>query len=438
MTRITVAGFKSIREEQSIEIRPLTILAGANSSGKSSIIQPLLLMKQTLEATYDPPDPLLLDGPNVKFSSADQFLCRLTNRSRSNIFTVGIEYASLETVTTHYAKNPTDGYLEIPQMDVAVKGLKAFTSLRPGLDSRRILDIYPYWTRKRWSKLLRDVPELALWVGRYRCFLSVFLGMRGGRATSEGIEEFPTPLRYDVSRKLSKMIHLPGLRGNPERVYPRTSFGPDFPGTFSPYVATVVSDWQSRKDAKFSSLEEQLVKLGLTSRLKALQVSDIHVELHVTRPKTTSRAGAGDFVSIADVGVGVSQALPVVVALVAAEPEQLVYIEQPEIHLHPRAQMAMAEVLADAAKRGVRVVAETHSSLLLLAIQTLVAQGKLPPELVKLHWFKLNKKGFTEITSTDLDEAGRFDSDWPEDFGEVELNAERHFLNASEKHLMGH
>ena len=54
ITKIAVKGFKSIAEECAIDIRPLTILAGANSSGKSSIMQPLLLLKQTLEAPYDP------------------------------------------------------------------------------------------------------------------------------------------------------------------------------------------------------------------------------------------------------------------------------------------------------------------------------------------------------------------------------------------------
>ena len=71
ITGITVSGFKSLRDESHIEVRPLTILAGANSSGKSSIMQPLLLMKQTLEAQYDP-GPLLLNGPNVKFTAAEQ------------------------------------------------------------------------------------------------------------------------------------------------------------------------------------------------------------------------------------------------------------------------------------------------------------------------------------------------------------------------------
>ena len=61
ITKIAVKGFKSIAEECEIDIRPLTILAGANSSGKSSIMQPLLMLKQTLEAPYDP-GPLLIDG----------------------------------------------------------------------------------------------------------------------------------------------------------------------------------------------------------------------------------------------------------------------------------------------------------------------------------------------------------------------------------------
>jgi predicted ATPase len=60
--KIPVCGYKSLCSEQGLEIRPLTILAGANSSGKTSVMQPLLLLKQTLEAAYDP-GPLLLDGP---------------------------------------------------------------------------------------------------------------------------------------------------------------------------------------------------------------------------------------------------------------------------------------------------------------------------------------------------------------------------------------
>ena len=73
ITALTVRGFKSIHDETTIQIRPLTVLAGANSSGKSSMIQPLLLLKQTLESPYDP-GPLLLNGPNVKFTEVKQLV----------------------------------------------------------------------------------------------------------------------------------------------------------------------------------------------------------------------------------------------------------------------------------------------------------------------------------------------------------------------------
>lgn len=144
---------------------------------------------------------------------------------------------------------------------------------------------------------------------------------------------------------------------------------------------------------------------------------------------------AHDLVNIADIGFGVSQTLPVVVALRVAKPGQLVYIEQPEIHLHPRAQVAMARLLADAANRGVRVVAETHSSLVLLGVQSLVAEGVIASEKVKLHWFRRNDKtGATDISSADLDASGAY-GDWPEDFADVELTANRRYSEAAFERL---
>ena len=72
ITRIAVEGFKSISKRQSIDIAPLTILAGANSSGKSSIMQPLLMLKQTLGSYLGTPALLLLIGGPVTSSSPRQ------------------------------------------------------------------------------------------------------------------------------------------------------------------------------------------------------------------------------------------------------------------------------------------------------------------------------------------------------------------------------
>lgn len=83
-----------------------------------------------------------------------------------------------------------------------------------------------------------------------------------------------------------------------------------------------------------------------------------------------------------------------------------------------------------------RVIIETHSSLLLLAIRALVAEGKvIDPGDVILHWFSRREKdGQTEVATAELDKAGAF-GDWPVDFGDVALELESRYLDAAEPHL---
>ena len=240
----------------------------------------------------------------------------------------------------------------------------------------------------------------------------------------------------ELAAMISGLIHVPGLRGNPERNYKTTAVGDTFPGTFEYYVASVINQWQSSNDDRLSQLGMHLEHLGLTWKVQAKQRDETQVELKVGRLPRSLRGGAQDLVSIADVGFGVSQTLPVLVALLAAKPGQLVYIEQPEIHLHPRAQRALATIFAEAAKRGVIVIVETHSALLLRGIQTLVAKDELLPGLIKLHWFQRDPSGATKITSADLDNAGAF-GDWPEDFDDVELASDNEYLSAAEAKLFG-
>lgn len=424
ITQITVSGFKSINREQSIEIRPLTILAGANSSGKSSMMQPLLLFKQTLEETYDP-GALLLYGPNVKFTSADQLLSRVGKGQHANLLRIGIAAGANEALTLYFHKQE-DGGFEVQQMDFSTG--EGLFSLRLGMSHEEVLAATPARDRELYEKITQAHQKGRLTVVRERSFLALAIEPQ---APSLGT----ISIRFNLSNMethIRKTIHLPGFRGNPERTYPVTATSSVFPGTFENYTASIIVQWQTdgQKD-KLENLNRDLERLSLTWRVTAKPINDAQVELQVGRLARPAKRGTRDLINIADVGFGVSQTLPVLVALHVAEPEQLVYLEQPELHLHPRAQYAMAQVLADAASRGVRIVAETHSSLLLLGVQALVAEGKLAPEKVKLHWFKRRDDGSTEITSADLDETGAF-GDWPEDFADVALEAESRYLDAAE------
>ena len=425
ITRISVAGFKSISQEQAIEIRPLTILAGPNSSGKSSMMQPLLLLKQTLEETYDP-GALLLYGPNVKFTAVDQFLARTGKSEHAKTFSVGMRVGNAIINLSFHRQQ--DKRIGIQEVHFSSEGQEF--SLRLGMTHEEILSALPQDLKSDYERVSEEATSKLEWIViRKRCFLEPALEMEGRQVYFQfGNLRMPSAT---IEPYIRGLIHLPGLRGNPERAYPFTAAEAPFPGTFEKYLASVIAQWQTEKDRdKLDQLSKDLEKLSLTWKVTAKPINDTQVELQVGRLTRATKGRARDLVNIADVGLGVSQVLPVLVALHVAEPEQLVYLEHPELHLHPRAQFAMAQILANAANRWVRVVVETHSSLLLLGIQALVAEGKLAPEKVKLHWFKRDESGNTKVTSADLDEMGAF-GDWPEDFADVALEAESRYLDAA-------
>ena len=431
--RITVEGYKSIFEQQEVEIRPLTLLSGANSAGKSSMFQPLLLLKQTLEENYDP-GALLLNGNNVKFTAADQMLWKQSGSAKPNSFSIGIKYDSDELMM-RFQKQQNKGF-DVSEM-VYHSEENPNLRLTPEMTSQQIKDVIPEKMREITSNLFSSNKDVKWVVARDRCFLGIGLKIESDmdkeRVFSLG-EIFSLSPLSRARKNIRELIHLPGLRGNPERTYPVTAVGSAFPGTFENYTASVIAGWSEQDEGKLEELCEDLRRLNLTSKVTAKRVNDAQVELQVGRlPELPKGRKKPDMVNIADVGFGMSQTLPVIVALHAARPGQIVYIEQPELHLHPRAQVAMARVLSLAAKRGVRVVCETHSSLILMGVQTLIAEGDLSSELVKLHWFE-RKNGSTQVTAADLDSAGRF-GDWPVDFDDVSLETQSRYLDAAEERL---
>ncbi len=431
ITWLSVSGYKSIYEECKIGFRSLTILAGANSSGKSSAIQPLLLLKQTLDAPYDP-GPLLLDGDHVRFTKADQFLSRVTGKPPNKTLQVGIGLAPdppespgsrLRLTFAHEAGRG----MALHQMDWS-DGTEQVV-LDPAMPSDVLKDAHSY---------LEDVsralgsPPFDVAISRDRCFFRIDFSKRTGLSTGSSTLVF----YMAFAQAIRHVLHVPATRGNPERTYPRADISSrPFKGTFLHYFASVVADWQATGDGRLDGLCKDMSDLGLTHKVDARLIDETQVELRVNRLPLPAKDGSVDMVSTSDVGVGVPQVLPVAVALLAADPGELVYVDEPELHLHPRAIFPLAGLLANAALRGVRVVVETQSSPLLLAVQTLVAEGRLAPDLLRLYWFQRDENGATEATPGELDEAGAF-GDWPEDFDSLELEAQSRYMDAAEQRLM--
>jgi hypothetical protein len=425
ITKIVVEGFKSIKTPQAMPVRRLTIIAGPNSAGKSSIMQPLLLLKQSIESPYDP-GPLKLLGVNAKFSSGHQLLTRDKSGAVTDTFSIGLDVGG-ETIKSYYRWEEKKGFelvkMSCGTIDTELQDYSPASSPTDLKDKMR--SVYKGLFDQKDEAPFKN---LSFQVLRDRSFFTI------AALHEKGAKILEYPLAHRLVQSVRNLIHLPGLRGNPERTYPVSAVSSFFPGLFQDYTASLIVSWQNKEDEeKTEGLRLDMKRLGLSWKVRATQKDDTQVEIEVGRLPNPKSGGAFDVVNIADVGLGVSQTLPVLVALRAATENHTIYIEQPEIHLHPRAQVTLAEVIVSATKRGITVILETHSSAMIRRIQTLIAEGEIDHMDVSLNWFSRDGDGFTIVTNATPDEAGAY-GEWPEDFDDVSLELESDYLTASEKY----
>jgi predicted ATPase len=428
--KLSIEGYKSIASKRDIFFPGLTILAGANSSGKSSFMQPFLILKQTIENHYDS-GALLLDGENIRLTDSSQIISKVPNYERKSFTIYVSESQSIGEVKYGYKRN-----MGLVVESVFLKDDEDFKEgleLNMGMKSDDIDKQIPEKDFKTLREFYKNQGVKIKWKPKkVKCFIHAELGPSSRNwPIKAGIH----PMRK-LEEMVTKLIHVPGLRGNPERTYKIAASDDVYPGSFEKYIASIITEWgkQKKHADKFSMLKEQLKELGLANNLETSKINDTRVEIRVSRSKEN---GSSDCVNIADVGFGVSQTLPVLTALICARKEQFVYIEQPELHLHPRAQFQLARIITKAVNRGVKVVIETHSSILLRGIQIEIVNSNIDFEKVSLNWFTQNpNNGETEVSTAVLDKYGAF-GDWPEDFDDITLKVEQMYLDAVEEAVSG-
>ena len=439
--------------KQSRETKPLTILAGANNSGKSSIMQPILMMKQTMEDVTDPVSDLLIEGTHVKYNTPDEFLTKINGRQKTGFsVTIGLDTKlSIENKFKNSRKKTIDLIETLYNGDNEEKII-----IRSKMTAEELMSEHPEYmvfsksfnvgfdeiTKEKkledsYTNVSLNTLGIGLCVRRKRCLLS--LAVDKLKPSNEVMIE---PIYLPVGQKhqllfekyILDIIHVPAERGSPERSYKSTAVGRRFRGPIIDYVASILYDWKFKDAKELKTLEKWLKLLELTSRVDADRSSDNRIKIMVHRLPQDGISSRNDMVNITDVGFGTSQIIPVLIALLIAKKDQMVYIEQPEVHLHPKAQRMLAYCLAESAQRGVKVVVETHSEMLLLSIQTIVANKGLAPNKVALYWFKRGKNGTTNVMPGIMDKIGAY-GDWPVDFADVTYDANREYLNATGFHI---
>ena len=219
-------------------------------------------------------------------------------------------------------------------------------------------------------------------------------------------------IRQDGLGILDRLIYLGPLRSPPERSYivsggTRASTG--IHGQFMPNILY-------RDEATLQRVNSWFRELELDYELAVPRLSS-KVELIGEQASITLMDKTKTEVTLVDVGFGINQVLPVIIEGVGSPPGSIICVEQPEIHLHPRLQAKLADMVVETAQAGKQWIIETHSEMLIRQIQTRIAdpRDKLDESDVSVIYV-LRGDASSSVKPLELDRYGEFEEDWPDGF----------------------
>ena len=401
-TQLRLTNFKVWKSTGSIALKPVTMLLGTNSSGKSTLIQSLLLLRQTVQSP-DRTIHLNLGGDEINdifnFGAFEDVLNRDSESPRH--FLIGFDFQS-------EASDRVNGgafecvYGKTSSGSVAIQSLDLRTSTRRFRAIRR--------ERGAFSILVDDETQPRL-KGRN------FAPERSIAFSADAVADLNQdgPIVEDLSlairRELEAISYLGPLRRKPERDYPWNKTKPgdvgiDGRGAIDALLASAIlrADEQNNVVQKVSSW---LARMKVADKLEVRQQGRNRYELIVHRD--------GVACNLRDVGIGVSQVLPVLVVAYFAPPGSTIMLEEPEIHLHPLAQSVLAELFVSVSReRNVQFIVETHSEHLFRRMQTLMAKQEVMPNDAAMYFVERDGKS-AKLRELELDDFGRL-KNWPEGF----------------------
>ena len=219
-----------------------------------------------------------------------------------------------------------------------------------------------------------------------------------------------------LEKALKDFFPMGPIRSLPERWHIFRGTSPQDVG----YRGNLLPDLLFRRPELVKDTNEWLKRLDIGYELKVESVGKNSGDLFEVRLIDTRRKGSANEnrvnVALPDVGFGISQLLPFVVQSLVSK-EQIISIEQPEVHVHPKLQADLGDLLAEAIKEPYQnqFIVETHSEHLILRLQRLVYEKHIRPEDVSVIYVSRGPEG-AKAERLHLDEEGDFIDEWPNGF----------------------
>lgn len=408
-TFLHLKQFKSWTDTGRVTLAPVTLVLGTNSSGKSSLIQSLLLLKQTVESP-DRTIHLNLGGDDATdlFNFGD-FKSIHKQGARDRHFSIDFSFKRIsagqrrERVKAgRFAASYTRNSAGSPVIkDLRLQDSEDGHCFRTERETRGAFSVF---VDDAWLDKSRDyAPERSIAFSRPALSL---LGDKGNLAED---------ISLAIDSELKALTYLGPLRRQPERDYVWNRAQPGKIGIDGRHAidallaSTLLHRAQSpERNRILNSVSNWLQKMNLADQLRLHQVGRSNrYEVVVDSHKVSA--------NLRDVGIGVSQVLPVLTVAFFAPPGSTVVLEEPEIHLHPLAQSLLAELFAEVSlERRIQFIVETHSEHLFRRMQTLIARQTIRLENCAMYFVKRDETG-SHLDRLEVDDYGRV-RNWPPQF----------------------
>ncbi|PQZ95470.1 MULTISPECIES: AAA family ATPase [Pseudomonas] len=469
-TVIDIKNFKAFSEWQSLSLAPITLIYGPNSSGKSSIIHSIMLLKQSLTR------PSTQGGlvSNGEYVDLGDYSSMVNGHDISKEISFRVSYtpsknknnqdgrsnafgnSHLRSYELFYAYSGTgnnstyEGFSYLKRIDITLTNAKkapilftAFGSyLREGnkdslskrlssakkfslLTEDSLADYIDRRTRDWDKQSISDIKKV-LQKTEFQtdlnfstpCMAVTDIKPSSGLPMTTGIivNYAMGETASDLKEKLASVTYLGPLRSHPSRFYAPKGDQNESVGKLGENVARFIYEQSPEITKKINywfelfeipyELSARSIGDNITGTVICLQLRDIR---------------SGVVVGPSDVGFGIGQMLPIIVEGIVRE-DSVICVEQPEIHLHPRLQAHLADFIIETSKKNQWII-ETHSESLLLRLQTRVYQG-LSKDKVSINYVEPTKNG-GEILSIPLDDEGDFCREFPDGFFEERIREKR-------------
>ncbi len=479
LTNITLENFKAFQKLDNLKIKPITILCGTNSCGKSSILQSILLMKQTLENNHSSQN-LLLNGRYTKLGYFQDIIFRKDEEKEVKLglsFKNGgnsiFGYSDFGYKQNSVYQNPLS-YDYFTEIELAFK-LSEKTKKHEISYIHIKVSAESYWETTP-KELLGDIIIEHLDENSYKVnWKNININDSYSGETTLPISNaklfnlnynFPDNADIKTHKKIANSLinlfdfflttnavlnniykkhsYIGPLRGEPEReyIYRDEVLEIGNKGENAAYLYLSEKDkilndftfYNSAKDA-FEETENISIKAALDKWMTLMKIDNFDAEIINRIIYLSQNASNYDAtkVGIADVGFGVSQIFPILLEGLRMEQGGTLMLEQPEIHLHPNLQMQMADYFIAMALSGKNVIAETHSDHVANRLVRRIVEDETSKlkDLIGIYFIKPSENGaiYEEIN---IDET-RGITNWPPDFFDQTANEQMRIMQAGLK-----